>query len=127
MDTLRLDKWLWAARFFKTRSLCRQAIDGGKVQLNGVRVKPSRPLKPGDDLAIRREQEVMQVEVLALSARRGPAAQAQLLYRESADSITARELAARQRKLLYRDKQQLRRPDKRQRREAIKVKQFKPD
>lgn len=87
---VRLDKWLWAARFFKTRSLASQAIDAGHIHLNGERAKPARTLKPGDQLRILNAGGEFLVEVLALSEQRGPAAQAQSLYRESAASIAAR-------------------------------------
>ena len=90
-EPLRLDKWLWAARFFKTRSLAAKAVDGGRVRLNGEGAKPSRALKPGDELAIRLGDYEWVVEVLALSRQRGPAAQAALLYCERADSRARRE------------------------------------
>jgi ribosome-associated heat shock protein Hsp15 len=92
-ELLRIDKWLWAARFFKTRSLAAKAVDGGKVRLNGEGTKPSRALKPGDELAIRVGELEWEVEVKALSRQRGPAAQAALLYCEREDS-RARRLAA---------------------------------
>ena len=87
---VRLDKWLWAARFFKTRSLAKQAVDGGKVRLGGGLVKAARPLHPGDVLEIRGGQDSMEVTVLELSSRRGPAPVAQTLYQESQASIDAR-------------------------------------
>ncbi len=89
----RIDKWLWAARFFKTRSLAAKAVDGGRVRLNGAGTKPSRGLKVGDELAIRVGELEWVVEVKALSRQRGPAAQAALLYAEREDSRT-RRLAA---------------------------------
>ncbi len=92
-EPLRIDKWLWAARFFKTRGLAARAVDGGKVRLNGESAKPSRALKRGDELAIRAGELEWVVEVLALSRQRGPAAQAALLYCEREDS-RARRLAA---------------------------------
>ncbi|GLR13787.1 heat shock protein 15 [Chitinimonas prasina] len=88
---IRLDKWLWAARFFKTRSLAGTAIDGGHVHLNGERAKPSRHLKPGDRLRIRTQTEEYEVLVLALSEKRGPATEARLLYVETAESEAARQ------------------------------------
>jgi ribosome-associated heat shock protein Hsp15 len=91
--TVRLDKWLWAARFFKTRSLAAKAVDGGKVRLNGESAKPSRELKPGDELAIRVGELEWVVEVRAMSKQRGPAAQAALLYVEREDSRTRRQAA----------------------------------
>jgi ribosome-associated heat shock protein Hsp15 len=92
-DRLRIDKWLWAARFFKTRSLAAQAVDGGRVQVNGARVKPSKDVKRGDELAIHIGELEWLIEVRALSVRRGPAEEARLLYEERAAS-TARRLAA---------------------------------
>ena len=80
---VRIDKWLWAARFYKTRSLAADAVDSGKVKLNGERVKPAKLLKPGDMLSIRNGQSSWEVTVLALSERRGSATVASTLYRES--------------------------------------------
>jgi len=98
-DPLRIDKWLWAARFFKTRSLAAKAVDGGRVRLNGALAKPSRALKPGDELAIRIGEFEWVVEVLALSRSRGPAAQAARLYAEREDSRARREALMAQRKI----------------------------
>jgi ribosome-associated heat shock protein Hsp15 len=96
----RLDKWLWAARFFKTRGLASQAISGGKVHLNDQRVKPSRPVRVGDELSIVRGQQHMTVVVQALSDRRGPAPVAQTLYAETDESRARRELETEQRRVL---------------------------
>ena len=98
-EPMRIDKWLWAARFFKTRSLAAKAVDGGRVQLNGESVKPSRALKPGDELAIRVGELEWVVEVKALSRQRGPAAQAALLYAEREDSRARRQAAIALRKV----------------------------
>ncbi len=98
---VRLDKWLWAARFFKTRSLASAAVNGGKVHLNQHRVKSSRAVRPGDELDISRGPDHFTVIVEGLSARRGPAREAQQLYRETVDSVTRREAAAALRKLEY--------------------------
>ena len=98
-ELLRIDKWLWAARFFKTRSLAAKAVEGGKVRLNGAAAKPSRALKPGDELAIRVGVLEWVVEVSALSRSRGPAAQAALLYAEREDSRAQRAAAMMQRKV----------------------------
>jgi ribosome-associated heat shock protein Hsp15 len=81
---MRLDKWLWAARFFKTRSLAQHAVAGGRVKLNGDRVKPAHAVKPGDALAVRIEEIEWQVTVRGLAERRGPATEAKKLYEESA-------------------------------------------
>ena len=97
-ESLRIDKWLWAARFFKTRSLAAKAVDGGRVRVNGEGAKPSRNLKPGDELAIRLGELEWVVEVIALSRQRGPAARAALLYIERADSRARREAAMALRK-----------------------------
>ena len=90
MDKLRLDKWLWAARFFKTRSLATDAVEGGKVHVNGQRVRPAKEVRLGDTLAIT-AGENWEVVVRALSERRGPAPEARLLYEETAASLAARE------------------------------------
>lgn len=91
-EKLRIDKWLWASRFFKTRSLAAQAVEGGKVKLNGQRVKPAKELHVGDALDIHIGDYVWQVTVRALSARRGPAEVARRLYEETEES-QARRLA----------------------------------
>jgi ribosome-associated heat shock protein Hsp15 len=98
-DEVRLDKWLWAARFFKTRSVATEAVNGGKVELNGLRPKPSKPLKIGDQLRIRVGPFIHTITVRALSDRRGPAAAAALLFEESAESIAARERLREQHRL----------------------------
>jgi ribosome-associated heat shock protein Hsp15 len=91
--TVRLDLWLWAARFFKTRALAKQAIDTGKVEIDGQRAKPSRGLRIGDALVVARGEERFEIEVLALADVRGPASVAQTLYLESEASRLAREQA----------------------------------
>lgn len=91
---LRIDKWLWAARFFKTRSLAADAVDGGKVTMNGTRLKPAKAVAVGDLLEIRVGKFHYEVEVLALSGKRGPAPEAQKLYRETEDSRARREAIA---------------------------------
>lgn len=88
---LRIDKWLWAARFFKTRSLASDAIDLGRVQLSGARIKPAHEVRVGDRLDIQVGESRIEVQVLALSAVRGPAPVARLLYEESTASITRRD------------------------------------
>ncbi len=88
---MRIDKWLWAARFYKTRSLAADAVDGGKVQVNGERAKPAKLLKPGDALSIGNGPYAWDITVLMLSERRGPATEAAKLYSESDDSRKVRE------------------------------------
>lgn len=92
--SVRVDKWLWAARFFKTRALATEAVAGGKVEVNGERVKPARPVKPGDTISVRLGPYVHDVVVRGLSDKRGPASVAQGLYEESAASREAREKLA---------------------------------
>lgn len=90
-DSVRLDLWLWAARFFRTRALAKQAVDTGKVEIGGQRAKPSRGVRVADALVVARGEERFGIEVLALSDVRGPAGMAQTLYRESESSRLARE------------------------------------
>lgn len=98
-DKMRLDKWLWAARFFKTRSLATQAIEHGRVKLAGERVKPAREVRPGDRLDIRIGDFAWMLTVRALAMQRGPAPLAQALYEEDPDSHARRQQQARDRKL----------------------------
>ena len=98
---VRLDKWLWAARFFKTRALAAEAVEGGKVQVNGDRPKRARPLQVGDEIRVRLGPYEHTITVRALSARRGPASEAVGLYEETAASRTAREALAIQLKSLH--------------------------
>jgi ribosome-associated heat shock protein Hsp15 len=114
---VRLDTWLWAARFFKTRTLAKQAIEAGRVELAGAVCKPARELHAGAMLRVTRGEECFEIEVLALSDRRGPVSVAQSLYRESEASRSAREAArerARAERAGYRPPE--RKPDKRARR-----------
>ena len=116
-DGTRIDVWLWAARFYKTRSLAKAAVVGGKVEVGGQGVKPSRMLRVGDALRIRRGEELFEVEVRGLSDVRGSAPVAQQLYAESEDSIARRAAEREQRRLAatgYRAP--LSKPDKRARR-----------
>ncbi len=99
MDKIRIDKWLWAARFFKTRSLAVDEIGKGRVQVNTQDAKPSREVKPGDTVTLRQGPVQRTVTVRGVSGSRGPAPVAQLLYEETPDSIAARESAAEQRRL----------------------------
>ena len=98
VETVRLDKWLWAARFFKTRALAKEAIEGGKVHCRGERCKPGKEPKVGDELSIRQGFDERRVKVEALSAVRRGAAEAQALYTETPDSVLKRENAAALRK-----------------------------
>jgi ribosome-associated heat shock protein Hsp15 len=97
-DKIRLDKWLWAARFFKTRALAKEAIEGGKVHCQGERCKPGKEPKVGDELSIRQGFDERHIKVEALSAVRRGAAEAQTLYTETPDSVLKREQAAALRK-----------------------------
>jgi ribosome-associated heat shock protein Hsp15 len=100
MTSVRIDKWLWAARFFKTRALASKACDLGRVHSNGVQAKPAREVRLGDMLQIKNEGGEFQVEVLLVSEMRGPAAVAQTLYRETEASKEARRKAAAERKAM---------------------------
>jgi ribosome-associated heat shock protein Hsp15 len=114
---MRIDKWLWAARFFKTRSLATQAVDSGKIHLNGERCKPAREIRTGDALRIRVSEAEWQVVVCGLSDKRGPASVAQTLYGETAESRARREEQAALRKLAKEPARQIKgRPTKRNRR-----------
>ena len=117
MDSQRIDKWLWAARFFKTRGLAAEAVSGGKVHVDGERVKPARGLRIGEVLRITRGQDAMEVVVRGLNEHRRPAGEARQLYEETEASRTRREAEAEQRHLL-RDAMPRtdHRPDKRERR-----------
>lgn len=99
MDKLRIDKWLWTARFYKTRTLASEEIARGRVDVNGQEVKPAREVKVGDTVGLRQGQVTRTVVVKGLSGMRGPAPVAQQLYEETADSIKAREQAAERRRL----------------------------
>jgi len=87
---MRIDKWLWVARFYKTRSLAQQAVEGGKIKLNGERVKPAKELKPGDALSIHIGAYEWMIYVVKVSDKRGPAAVAQTLYEETPESLAHR-------------------------------------
>lgn len=118
-DRVRLDKWLWAARFFKTRSLATEAVAGGKVEVNGEHAKPAKAIKPGDEVRVRLGPYEHTLIVRALSDRRGPASVAQTLYEETVASREARDRLAVQLKLapaafVYEEKG---RPTKKDRRE----------
>lgn len=117
-EAIRLDKWLWAARFFKTRSLAKQAVEGGKVRYNGERCKVSRNVEVGATLTVPQGWDAIEVNVLELSDQRGPAPQAQRLYRETDASRAAREKAAAERRAYAASAPQSpERPNKKQRRQ----------
>ena len=122
-SSIRLDKWLWAARFFKTRSLAAAAVAGGKVKVNGERVKPAKAIRLDDELSIHVGPYEYGVRVLGLSGRRGPAPEAALLYSESVQSKAAREkLVARLSAERIYDSHEKGRPTKRARRQIIRFK-----
>lgn len=120
---VRLDKWLWAARFFKTRALARQAVQSGKVSYNQQRSKPAKIIETGATIVIPKGYDRIEVKVLQLSEHRRSAPEAQLLYEETADSIKKREqnAAARKNNAMYNPHPDGR-PDKKQRRQLIKFK-----
>jgi ribosome-associated heat shock protein Hsp15 len=119
-EAIRMDKWLWAARFFKTRAVASRACDMGRILSNGIRSKPSREVHAGDKLRIENERGIFEVEILAVSAVRGPAAVAHTLYRESDASREARLRLAEERKALEQYvRVPERRPSKRDRRRII--------
>jgi ribosome-associated heat shock protein Hsp15 len=123
LDRVRIDKWLWAARFYKTRSLAAAAVAGGKVEVNGDRVKPAKPLQIGDEVRIRQGPYEYQIEVRELSDRRGSATHAAMLYEEQPSSRAAREALAFQLKNLQPLFAPERgRPTKKERREIRKLK-----
>ncbi|MBU7572300.1 MAG: RNA-binding S4 domain-containing protein [Hydrogenophaga sp.] len=125
---VRLDKWLWAARFYKTRSLSSEAIDKGHVRLNGLPVKPSRDVKPGDTLELRIGPDTRTLVVKGLSGVRGPAPVAALLYEETAASLLQRSQAAEQRRLAPEPahSQPMGRPTKRDRRQLEDLRDAPP-
>jgi ribosome-associated heat shock protein Hsp15 len=120
-DKVRLDKWLWAARFFKTRPLAAEAVSGGKVHINGNRAKPAHGVNIGDEMHIRKGPYEFIVTVTGLSARRGPAKAAALLYEETPASREARALLSEQHRLVrIASPRHEGRPNKRQRRQIIR-------
>jgi ribosome-associated heat shock protein Hsp15 len=120
-DRVRVDKWLWAARFFKTRTLATEAVEGGKVHVNGDRVKAARPLRTGDRLRIRRGTEELEVVVTGLSEQRGPATAAQALYEETQASAARRLAQTEQQRAIAAVAPRFGgRPDKRSRRDIVR-------
>lgn len=123
MELVRLDKWLWAARFYKTRSLAREMIDGGKVHYNGLRVKPSKIVEVGAVLMLRQKSEQKTIQILAISSQRRTATETQFLYRETHDSIAKSDKISEALKLnTLTMPHPNRRPDKKERRNLIKFK-----
>jgi ribosome-associated heat shock protein Hsp15 len=121
--TVRIDKWLWAARFYKTRGLATVAVGGGKVHVNGERAKPAKLIRVGDELEIRLGPYLHAVKVMGLSERRGPAAAAARLYLESEESRRAREALALQLKYSSSlERLEEGRPTKRERRDLLRLK-----
>ncbi|ASN83822.1 ribosome-associated heat shock protein Hsp15 [Pectobacterium versatile] len=122
-DAVRLDKWLWAARFYKTRAMAREMIDGGKVHYNGQRGKPSKQVELNAEIKLRQGNEERTVVILAISGQRRSATEAQALYQETATSIEKREKLAQARKMnALTMPHPDRRPDKKERRDLIKFK-----
>jgi ribosome-associated heat shock protein Hsp15 len=121
MDRLRIDKWLWAARFFKSRALATRACDLGRVSVLGQAVKPAREIRPGDVLTVKTEGGVFTVDVLGLSDIRGPAPVAQRLYRETEESRELRRIAAEERRAEPHFEPGPGRPTKRDRRQLGKL------
>lgn len=120
---IRLDKWLWAARIYKTRSLAREMVEGGKVHYNGQRTKPSKIVETGAELKLRQGSDEKKIVVIGLSEQRRPASEAQKLYQETAESIIKREEVANARRLgALTMPHPDRRPDKKERRNLIKFK-----
>lgn len=121
-EKLRIDKWLWAARLYKTRSLASQAVNGGKVYLNGGRVKASREICAGDKLVIVKGEYEFTITILGINKYRRPAAEAALLYEESAESAAARKEKAELRKMFHAgERHPGKKPGKRDRR---KIREF---
>ncbi|EPE2650177.1 ribosome-associated heat shock protein Hsp15 [Vibrio fluvialis] len=121
-EAVRLDKWLWAARFYKTRSLARNMVDGGKVHYNGQRTKPSKLVEVGAIITLRQGNEEKTVVIERVSEQRHGAPEAQTLYSETAESVVKRERMALARKLNATNPAPDRRPDKKQRRDLLKFK-----
>lgn len=123
IDSVRIDKWLWAARFYKLRRIAAEAVKAGHVELNGARAKPARNVHIGDAVRIEKQQTVYEIVVRDLSAVRGPAPAARLLYEETAASMAAREEQAGARRLQAANSPApKKRPDKRDRRHIIRFK-----
>ena len=118
-EKVRIDKWLWAARFYKTRSMAAQAVSGGKIHINGARIKPARMVQAGDELRIRRGEMEFTVLVQGVTGKRRPAKEAQLLYAETEASLQQRQKLREQKRLATDGRMYgpMKRPDKRARRQ----------
>ncbi|AFT68830.1 S4 domain protein [Alloalcanivorax dieselolei B5] len=122
-EGIRIDSWLWAARFFKTRSLAKQAVEGGKIQVDGAKAKPSKTVQPGSEVVIRKGDEQWTVRVEGLSNRRGPASIAQTLYQETEESRQQRQTKSEQRRLAHNaNASPDHRPSKKERRDLARFK-----
>ena len=122
-EKIRLDKWLWAARFYKTRAVAKSAIESGKIRVNGQRPKPGREVRVGDQVVIRQGLEEKTVDILKTESQRKGAPEAGQLYRESSESVAKREQQAADRKTLGTDRS-ARKPDKKQRRDIKRLRTF---
>jgi ribosome-associated heat shock protein Hsp15 len=128
MNSVRLDKWLWAARFFKTRGLAKKAIEGGKVHYNGTRAKTSKTVEVGALVRVPQGWDILEVEIVALSDQRRGAPEARALYRETEESAVRREREAEARRLTNQAMQHpLKRPDKKQRRDIQRFQRQQSD
>jgi len=126
LDSIRIDKWLWTARFFKTRKLAAEAVSGGKVHINGQRCKPSKEIKLGMELSITKEPYQWSLVVVAINSHRRPAKEAILLYEEDQDSINKRQaeiIQQKQQRALTPHAEREHRPNKKQRRQIHRFKQ----
>jgi len=120
-EAIRIDRWLWAARFYKTRGLATEMVNAGHVQLNGIHTKASKMVKSGDQLTIFRDPETFIIRIITLAGKRGSATIAQGLYEEEPTSIAARQQLAEQRKMkLVQSPAPTKRPDKKARRQIIR-------
>jgi len=123
LEAIRLDKWLWAARFYKTRAIAREMVEGGKVHYNGQRTKPGKIMESGAHITLRQGDDERTIVALSLTVQRRPAGEAQLLYQETPESVAKREKLAAARKInAHNMPHPDRRPDKKQRRTLIKFK-----
>ncbi|MEA9390903.1 ribosome-associated heat shock protein Hsp15 [Acerihabitans sp. TG2] len=123
LETIRLDKWLWAARFYKTRAIAREMVEGGKVHYNGQRTKPGKIMESGAHITLRQGDDERTIVALALTVQRRSADDAQQLYQETPESVTKREKLAAARKInAHNMPHPDRRPDKKERRNLLKFK-----